>query len=147
MIHFKTADESDSAAVAEMLADLFGEVGHDKTAAEIAAIFADIEGDERHSTLLALDDDDDLVGLITLTESIAIYAGGRIGVINELYVAHEWRSEGVGAMLVGEAKSLAQARNWQRLEVTTPGEDYERTIRFYEREGFFRIGPRMKCEL
>lgn len=127
-----------------MLAALFEEVGHDMGAGEIAAVFEEIEGDERHSTLLALDGDGEPIGVITLTESIAIYAGGRIGVINELYVLPEWRSEGIGAMLVGQAKSLAEDRGWQRIEVTTPGEDYEKTIRFYEREGFFKIGPRMR---
>lgn len=144
MIHFKTAETEDLPAVATMLAALFEEVGHDMGAGEIAAVFEEIEGDERHSTLLALDGDGDPIGVITLTESIAIYAGGRIGVINELYVLPEWRSEGVGAMLVGQAKSLAEDRGWQRIEVTTPGEDYEKTIRFYEREGFFKIGPRMR---
>ena len=99
------------------------------------------------SLLLAFDDDGDPVGLITLTESISIYAGGEIGVINELYVLPQWRSEGVGKMLIDETKALAEARGWRRLEVTTPGDEYEKTIHFYEREGFFRIGPRMKCEL
>ena len=87
------------------------------------------------------------MGILTLVESLAIYAGGRIGVVNELYVVPDFRSEGVGKLLLDEAKELAEARGWLRLEVTTPGEDYAKTLRFYEREGFMPIGPRYKYML
>lgn len=147
MIQFRIADEQDTDIVAALLAALFEEVGHTPSAEEIAAIFADMDADDKHSTLLALDDDEDVVGVLTLTESLALYAGGHIGVINELYVVPEYRSEGVGKMLLDEAKELAENRGWRRLEVTTPGDDYPKTLRFYEREGFFKIGPRYKFEL
>jgi GNAT superfamily N-acetyltransferase len=144
MIKFVVADAAHTDVVAELLAALFEEVGHTLTAGEIATMFNDIEADDRHSTLLALDADGDPAGVITLVETISIYAGGYIGVINELYVVPAYRSEGVGKMLLNAAKTLAEERGWRRLEVTTPGDDYERTLRFYEREGFFRIGPRYK---
>jgi GNAT superfamily N-acetyltransferase len=144
MIEFIVADASHTGLVAQLLAALFEEVGHTLTAGEIAALFDDIESDDRHSTLLALDPDGDPAGVITLVETISIYAGGYIGVINELYVVPEYRSEGVGKMLLDAAKALAAERGWTRLEVTTPGDEYERTLRFYEREGFFKIGPRYK---
>lgn len=147
MITFKIADEADTHAVSALLAALFEEVGHTPTADEIAEIFLQIDSDDFHSTLLALDEDGDPVGILTLVESLALYAGGRIGVINELYVAPDYRSEGVGKMLLDEAKDLAETRGWVRLEVTTPGEDYAKTLRFYEREGFMPIGPRYKCML
>lgn len=144
MIHLVVADESHTVAVAELLAALFEEVGHTPTAAEIADIFAETEADDHHSTLLALDDDGDVVGVLTLAETLSLYAGGYIGVINELYVVPNYRSEGVGKILLDAAKSLAEERDWKRLEVTTPGDEYAKTLRFYEREGFMSIGPRYK---
>lgn len=144
MITFRIADEADTHIVAQLLADLFEEVGHTPTAEEIAEIFLHIDADDQHSTLLALDEDEDVVGILTIAESIALYAGGRIGVVNELYVVPEYRSEGVGKMLLDAAKELGEQRGWVRLEVTTPGEDYAKTLRFYEREGFMPIGPRYK---
>jgi GNAT superfamily N-acetyltransferase len=147
MIHLVIADESHTAAVAEMLANLFEEVGHTLTAPEIADIFVEMDEESIHSTLLAFNDDGDAVGVLTLVESLALYAGGRIGVVNELYVVPPYRSEGVGKILLDAAKNLAQERGWQRLEVTTPGEQYEKTLLFYEREGFLPIGPRYKFEL
>lgn len=144
MIHLQVADESHAETVAALLAALFEEVGHTPDYDVILSIFSDIEGDDRHSTLLALDDDGDAVGVITLVETISLYAGGYIGVVNELYVVPSYRSEGVGKILLDEAKSLGETRGWQRLEVTTPGDEYEKTLRFYEREGFMLIGPRYK---
>ena len=144
MIHFRIADPSDTESVAFLLAALYEETEHTPDAWDIATVFADIDTDDRHSTLLALDGDDDIVGILTLVESIALYAGGMIGVINELYVVPEYRSEGVGKMLLTQAKELAENKGWRRLEVTTPGDNYPKTLRFYEREGFFRIGPRYK---
>jgi GNAT superfamily N-acetyltransferase len=147
MIHLQLADESHIGIVSQLLADLFEEVGHSPDAEDIAAVYHRIEADDRHSTLLALNDDGDAVGVITLVETVSMYAGGYIGVINELYVVPEYRSERVGKILLDAAKSLAEDRGWQRLEVTTPGEEYDRTLRFYEREGFMAIGPRYKYML
>lgn len=144
MITFRIADEDDTHVVSQLLGDLFEEVGHTPTASEIADIFLQIDADDMHSTLLALDEDGDAVGVITIVESLALYAGGRIGVINELYVVPEYRSEGVGKLLLDAAKELADQRGWARIEVTTPGEEYAKTLRFYEREGFMPIGPRYK---
>jgi GNAT superfamily N-acetyltransferase len=146
MINFVIADESHTAIVAELLAALFEEVGHTLTEAEIAKIFDEIDEDFSHSTLLAFNEEGDPVGILTLVESLALYAGGRIGVVDELYVVPPYRSEGVGKILLDAAKELAEGRGWMRLEVTTPGEEFEKTLRFYEREGFVPIGPRYKFE-
>lgn len=146
MINMRVADESHTGIVAELLSDLFEEVGHTLRAPEIAGIFSEIDADSGHSALLAFDDDE-AVGVITVVETLSLYAGGRIGVINELYVVPDYRSEGVGKLLLDMAKELAEQRGWTRLEVTTPGAEYEKTLHFYEREGFFAIGPRYKYEL
>jgi len=143
MIQLIVADESYKHDVATLLAALFEEVGHSPDYDAIAAIYDEIEADDRHSTLLAMDEGE-VVGVITLVETISLYAGGHIGVLNELYVVPEYRSEGVGKILLDAAKELGEERGWVRLEVTTPGDEYARTLRFYEREGFLLIGPRYK---
>ncbi len=144
MIHLTIADESHKHEVATLLAALFEEVGHSPDYDAIAAIFDDIDADDRHSTLLAMNEEEEVVGVVTLVETLSLYAGGRIGVLNELYVVPEYRSEGVGKILLDASKELGEERGWVRLEVTTPGEEYARTLRFYEREGFMLIGPRYK---
>jgi GNAT superfamily N-acetyltransferase len=88
------------------------------------------------------------VGAVTVVETLAIYAGGRYGVIDEMYVAPEYRSVGVGRRLIEAAKELGRRRGWVRIEVTAPPEKkWERTVKFYERQGFVFAGPKLRCRL
>lgn len=44
---------------------------------------------------------------------------------------------------MAEARALATTRDWRRLEVTTPPlPEFDRTLAFYEREGFSITGAR-----
>lgn len=147
MIRLLVADESHTQAVAALLAGLFEEVEHNLEFEEIVEIFEELDADDHHSTLVAVNTDDDLVGVITLVESLSLSAGGRYGSINELYVVPDYRSEGVGKMLLDYAKEVGEQRGWTRIEVTTPGDEFDKTLRFYEREGFWKIGPRYKFNL
>ena len=74
---------------------------------------------------------------------------GPFGTIPELYVRPAFRSSQVGATLVAEAKQVAHSRGWTRLEVTTPPlPQFDRTLAFYERQGFSISGGRkMKLAL
>ena len=76
-------------------------------------------------------------------ESYALYAEGAFGTIPELYVRPEYRGNALGLRLVSEVKSFGSSRGWTRLEVTTPPlPQFERTLAFYEREGFAIAGGR-----
>jgi len=48
----------------------------------------------------------DICGILTLADAFAIYANGNYGIINEMYVAPEYRSTGIGARLVDAAKNF-----------------------------------------
>ena len=89
------------------------------------------------------------MGCLTLTENRALYAEGAFGIIPEMYVRPAFRSRAVGAMLLAEAKQVARLRRWTRLEVTTPPlPQFDRTLAFYERQGFNISGGRkMKVRL
>jgi GNAT superfamily N-acetyltransferase len=94
-------------------------------------------------------DSECVAGLLTLAECRALYAEGRFGIIPELYVRPDRRSQGVGGKLVTEAKRVARSNGWVRLEVTTPPlPQFDRTLAFYERQGFSISGGRkMKLSL
>lgn len=89
------------------------------------------------------------VGFIALTEVHALYAGGGFGVIPEMYVKPGYRCEGIGEALIRQAKALGTERGWTRLETTTPPlPEFERTLRFYEWQGFsITGGHKMKVTL
>jgi GNAT superfamily N-acetyltransferase len=78
-----------------------------------------------------------------LCVSYALYTEGAYGTIPEFYVRPAHRSNGVGTALLSEAKRVGQAKGWRRLEVTTPPlPQFERTLAFYQREGFSISGGR-----
>ncbi len=122
--------------------DESGEVTLESQAANLAEI-----GD-RHIILLAYAEDIQPAGVLTLSECYAIYANGQYGVINEMYVVPDSRSDGIGAKLVASAVEYGRARGWRRIDVTAPESSrWERTRRFYEKLGFVFTGPKLKLLL
>jgi GNAT superfamily N-acetyltransferase len=98
---------------------------------------------EKYFVFLARDENERLVGFLALYESHALYAEGSFGAIPELYVRPEYRSNNVGFRLVSQAKLFGASRGWKRLEVTTPPlPQFDKTLAFYEREGFSIAGGR-----
>ena len=88
------------------------------------------------------------IGVITMHECAAIYAGGIFGEISELYVIPEYRSANVGELLVKSAICKGNQLGWNRLEVGTPPPDESpRTLNFYKNKGFQLTGARLKLVL
>lgn len=98
---------------------------------------------DRTYTVFLARDGGGAAGFIALYQSYALYAEGAFGTIPELYVRPAYRSQGVGAALLAEAKGYARSRKWTRLEVTTPPlPQFDRTLVFYQRHGFGISGGR-----
>ncbi|MAO92046.1 MAG: GNAT family N-acetyltransferase [Rhodospirillaceae bacterium] len=146
------AGENDADLVAIMVHRLLHEIGAWHGAPDDERIHAVcrqlLEEDNQFSALLAFDMERRPVGVMTLTEAVAIYAEGRLGIIMELYVVPDARSAGIGDRLIQEARQIGKSRGWKLLEVNSPdGEEWTRTRAFYERQGFRHVGPFMKLEL
>jgi GNAT superfamily N-acetyltransferase len=89
-----------------------------------------------------------VLGIVTLTRAFAIYAGGWFGIVSELYVVPAARSTGIGAELLAEARRYGESRGWTRLELTAgDATASDRRLQFYERNGFLRVGVRLKVPL
>jgi|SRR5262245_29506567 len=104
----------------------------------------------KYSVLLARDGlQPDPLGLLALYESYALYSEGAYGTIPEFYVRQPYRSLGVGATLLMEAKGIGRLKGWTRLEVTTPPlPQFDRTLAFYQQQGFSISGGRkLKVDL
>jgi GNAT superfamily N-acetyltransferase len=113
-----------------------------------AALPAIRDADPRFAAFLAMSDAGEPVGVATLTEAVAIYAGGVYGIISELYVAPGHRGTGVGPRLLEAVKAHGRGRGWRRVDVTAPPEPRWRpTVSFYERNGFVFTGPKLRCAL
>jgi GNAT superfamily N-acetyltransferase len=145
----RPARMTDLGTLMDLLQQLYDEIEHDVPShlalSVAAALIADDEG---FVALLAIDGSE-VVGALTAIESVAIYAGGRIGVIEEFFVKAPWRSRGVGRALIGEISRRGVERNWRRVEVTAPPLEpqNERAVAFYRSNGFETSGPHLKLNL
>ena len=150
-LHIDTAGPEEAAEVCRLVDRLLrelGEEGEESGTLDVAGLGAGWSAlaPGTHLALLARRGKDrEAIGVATLSECFAFYAGGRYGILNEMYVAEEHRSSGVGRALLDAVKEVARTRGWRRVEVTAPeAERWERTRRFYEREGFRFTGPKLK---
>ena len=98
--------------------------------------------------LVAKTKSSEIVGILTLNECAAIYAGGSFGEISELYVDSSQRSSGVGAKLIDAAKQFGIQKGWPEIEVGAPPQpEWKRTVDFYMSRGFVYSGPRLYLTL
>lgn len=141
------ADAPEVAAMAgELLAEIMQQTGvraFNFDLAQTTARLADFLDRGVYFVFVARGADGLPLGFVALYESHALYAEGSFGTIAELYVHPGHRSGRVGRSLVSRARELGAARGWTRLEVTTPPlPQFDRTLAFYEREGFSITGGR-----
>jgi PhnO protein len=75
------------------------------------------------------------VGFLSCHAQWLLHHGGKVGEIQEMYVAAQARSLGVGKLLIGILKDRANTAGVIQLEVTSSFKR-EAAHRFYERESF-----------
>ena len=149
-VSIRRATLADVHAVAAMTGELLNEImstigvqAFNFNLAETTARLSDFIDREKYVVFVAEGADAGLVGFIALVESHALYAEGAFGIIPELFVRPAFRSREVGMLLVEQAKAFGHSRGWTRLEVTTPPlPQFDKTLAFYERDGFAITGGR-----
>jgi GNAT superfamily N-acetyltransferase len=131
--------------VGELLAEIMDTVGVQAFNFDLPATIRrliELLDQEKYFVFVAWDKNTP-IGFIALYESYALYAEGAFGTIPELYVRSPYRSKQLGFQFLSQAKAFGRSRNWARLEVTTPPlPQFDKTLAFYEREGFSITGGR-----
>lgn len=151
------AQPNDAPIIAQMVGELLHEIMALIGAKAFGFEYEATEGrvrswlrDGQYIVLLARDvAQSEPLGFLALYESYALYAEGAFGTIPELFVRPAYRSSGVGATLISEAQGLGQEKGWSRIEVTTPPlPQFDRTLAFYQQQGFSISGGRkLKIDL
>ncbi|AEG00852.1 GNAT family N-acetyltransferase [Methylomonas methanica] len=144
------ATEANAADIAVMVGELLteimqqiGEQTFNFDLQETADRLRDLLEKQVYVVFVAYDSLHNAVGFLSLSESHALYAEGAFGIVPELYVRPAFRSGQVGRKLVSQAKAYGAVKGWTRLEVTTPPlPQFDRTLGFYQREGFSISGGR-----
>ncbi|MGI9057859.1 MAG: GNAT family N-acetyltransferase [Ktedonobacteraceae bacterium] len=121
-INIRQAEVRDAHIVVDMVQRLLLELGGFQAfdTPTIVSLCTQLLSTDLFTAFLAESPTRSSLGVITLAECPALYVSGRIGWIQELYVAPEARSLGTGHQLIIAATNYGQKRQWQRLEVNTP---------------------------
>jgi ribosomal protein S18 acetylase RimI-like enzyme len=129
----------------ELIQELLIELTGNEDDLDAEKILNDLKYFSDNFILLFLKLNKNIVGVITIQEAFAFYAGGKYGIINELYIKPKFRSRGFGKFLIKETIKIAKEKNWKRIDVTAPPENkWKRTKEFYIRNGFQFTGPKLK---
>jgi GNAT superfamily N-acetyltransferase len=143
----------DADLVGDLVAALLGELydpdyGEGRWQIYRAAAAALLPQADIYAAFLAAAPNGEPVGLLTLSQCVSIYAGGRFGEINEFYVRPPARKLGLGRALIATAASEAARRGWPIVEVGAPSLPvWQPTSDFYRRCGFTEIGPRLELTI
>lgn len=146
---FREAEPKDAEAIATMINLLTEEIsGHSNS----RYFRINIEGSirlcrdlltEGHCAAILAYSGERPIAVATIVETYALYAGGKVGVVQELYVDAGFRSRGVGAQLLKQVQEYGLRRDWCCLELTTPPlPEFARTLGFYEQNGLSAVGGR-----
>jgi GNAT superfamily N-acetyltransferase len=96
-----------------------------------------------HYSVIIGEHENNPIAVVTMTETYALYVGGKIGVIQEFYVSPKYRSFGVGSLIIEEVKRYGKQQNWSCIELCTPPlPEFENTVRFYQKNGLIPVGGR-----
>ncbi|MES2567455.1 MAG: GNAT family N-acetyltransferase [Bacteroidota bacterium] len=149
-ILIERAAQKDIHSILLLLKELYSELGEE--AESIKFLTEDFLKDMLNSTqteiFLAKTPDHQVTGILTLTESQSIYAGGAYALLDEMFIIPQYRSSGIGSSFIEKMKEIGKQRNWKRIDVTAPSEErWNRTINFYEKCGFVFTGPKLKLSL
>ena len=143
-MEIRFAISGEEARVVEMINDLIIELGGSPLpgdeAAETTRLF--IDGDLQ-GTVIVAENDNELVGVCTLTYQPSIRTLGNYAIIQEMYVTPEFRSAKLGAQLIDSAKTIAADVGFPMVELSTPPNG-ERAENFYRNVGFTQVGVRMR---
>ena len=136
--------------ITQLLKDLYVELGDEGESVNfLSPEFVQQMLDSKNTEVyLAFNHNRETVGILSLTESQAFYAGGKYGVIDEMYIVPGFRSNNIGSQIISDIKHIAKQKGWKRLDVTAPTEErWVRTVDFYKRNGFEFTGPKLKFKI
>lgn len=134
----RLATDTDVATIADLIAELIA--SHDLPVPPLATLAAATRHvlDTPGMEFIVAESEGAIVGCLQLSERFSTWRGASFGYIDDFVVASDWRSRGVGALLIGEVRRLAAERGYCRIDLDVSREN--RAVRFYERHGFHDSG-------
>jgi GNAT superfamily N-acetyltransferase len=134
----RRAERRDVSRLAELMheyvVDFYRQPEPDQGAME-GLIETMLEGNE--GIQLVAEADGDLVGFATIYFSFTSFTGGRIGIMNDLYVVEPHRGSGAAPALFEACRAECRSRGFVEMTWETASDNH-RAQRFYEKVGGHR---------
>ena len=151
MLKVRLATPDDRNAALHLVSALLTELGgNPPPAAALAPVFDALTTDANAGFIVIgedEDEDEDVAGnpvaVCTVSYLTALRTRGRYAIIQEMYVAPDARSTGIGMAVLQCALAHAAAQGCHTVELGTPYHG-QRQIEFYRRAGFTEVGARLR---
>ena len=85
--------------------------------------------------ILVLKGDSNILGMVSLLYSISTALGGKVAILEDMIIHQDYRQQGLGKELLGEAIRFSKERNCLRLTLLTDFNN-DAAINFYQQFGF-----------
>ena len=79
--------------------------------------------------------DDRICGMVSLLYTISTALGGRVAVLEDMFIVPFYRRKGLGSMLISGAVSHAQRNGLLRISLLTDSDNHQ-AVSFYEKNNF-----------
>lgn len=79
--------------------------------------------------------DKKVMGMCTIQALISTAEGGPVGLLEDLIVAADFRNQGLGAKLLGEALKWAESQGLKRLQLLADKNNFP-ALNFYQQQGW-----------
>lgn len=135
MASVRRALMADQDAVLVLMRGYCQEVGTPLSDEHLLDAIGPLIANEQLGDLLVAEQGEDLAGYLVITWGWGIESGGAEALIDEMFVAAEYRHQGVGTLLMAEAQSRASAKDVKVIFLETEQNNPE-SRELYDRLGF-----------
>ena len=148
-IEFRTASIEDAGAVGSLVLALTNEISELMKEKQFSIDLSDtirrcseLIETGKYAAILGFSDGVP-VAVVTLSETYALYASGKVGIIQEFYVVPALRSTGLGSKLIKQVRDYGIKNKWSCIELCTPPlPEFDRTLAFYKKNELNPVGGR-----
>lgn len=132
------ANEADADAICQLLSALFSQeadfsVDTEKQTSAVNAILSHPE----QGQILLVKKDNIVAGMVSLLYLISTAMGGKVAMLEDMIIAEDYRSQGLGKRLLQAAIDFAHAQGCLRITLLTDANN-DRAQQFYQQHGFVR---------
>lgn len=125
MINIRKATIDDESGVFDLLVNLLSPQANDINRVYTPAtsrVFKEIVDDDSKGAIIVAEEDNQMVGLITLSYPVAMRCAGKYTCIEEFIVSESVRGRGVGTQLLEAALDEAKKQGCFEIQVNAPTE-------------------------